>query len=435
MQYCNIMTNKYFLFPIILSCFLTVTNAQVNTYSPYSRFGLGELQKPGFIKGLSMGSSGIALRSNKEINYLNPASFTSIDTMSFLFDVGLNAYSHNYQSADQETSLGNINFHHLAFSFPVTKRWKSAIGILPYTSVGYNIYESLNLEQIGDVDYYYNGNGGLSKFFIGNAFQLSKKINIGASINYMFGYIDYSRSLNLPSDVASAQFYSQSRMNIGSLLYHLGLQYTEIIGEKYFLTLGAIYENRKELKTKLSNTSQLGFPGTSTTIGDSVFLSSAYGLLNISEEGTTTYPQKLGIGISFGITDILTITGDYYTQDWSKALIMGKSDSLINSGSFHFGAEYIPSSASIHSYLQRIHYRIGGFYSNSYIYIREEQIKDYGMTFGVGLPLRNTKTAFNFGCVLGKRGTLKKSLIEDKYGIIHFGVTFSDIWFRKRKYD
>ena len=429
------MIYKYFLLFITVSCVTAISYGQVNTYSPYSRFGLGEQQKPGFVKGLSMGSTGIALRTNKEINYLNPASFTATDTLSFLFDVGLNSSFTNYNSVDQSSSVNNLNFHHLAFSFPVTKWWKSAVGVLPYSSVGYNISESLSLDQIGNVDYFFEGNGGLNKFFIGNAIQLSNKINIGASINYMFGYIDYARSLNLSSDITSANFSSQNRMNFGSLLYQFGIQYTETFGEKYFLTLGATYEKSKELKTKSSSISQLGFPGNSVAVGDSVFISNIYGLLNASEEGTSTYPTRLGFGLSVGIKDILTLTGDYYMQDWSNAVIMGVSDSLINSGSFHFGAEYTPSPASIHSYLNRIHYRLGGFYSNSYINIRGEQIKDYGMTFGVGLPLRSSKTTFNIGGIVGKRGTLKNNLIEEKYSIVHIGFTFHDIWFRKRKYD
>ena len=114
---------------------------------------------------------------------------------------------------------------------------------------------------------------------------------------------------------------------------------------------------------------------------------------------------------------------------------MGESDSLANSQSYRFGLEYTPNHDALRGYFNRVQYRLGGYSSNSYLSIRGEQLTDYGITFGVGLPLRGTKTSFNLGMVLGQRGTLNNDLIKENYGMIHVSFTMHDFWFFKRQFD
>jgi len=254
-------------------------------------------------------------------------------------------------------------------------------------------------------------------------------------MNYVFGYIFYAKKLDFIGDPTIAIPRTENRLVISDMMYQLGIQYKYEYLNKYFITLGGVLENETKLKTRSHFLSELYFPGRSTSISDSITLPSTYLIAEEESKGSVVYPRNIGLGISMGIKDMLTITGDFYVQNWNKSLIMGKSDSLVNSSSVHLGIEFTPSSTSIRSYLGRVNYRFGGFFTNSYISIRNKQLKDNGMTFGVGLPLRNTKTTFNVGCILGQRGTLQNELIKEQYGIVHFGVTFHDIWFRKRKYD
>ena len=68
---------------------LTATAQSNGTNSSYSRYGLGLLcdQSQGYNR--SMGGVGQALRSGNRLNKLNPASYSAIDSLSFLFDVGM----------------------------------------------------------------------------------------------------------------------------------------------------------------------------------------------------------------------------------------------------------------------------------------------------------------------------------------------------------
>ena len=60
-----------------------VVLAQQNTISPYSSFGIGEFQSQGFALNNDLGGLGIALRSNNQLNLLNPASSSALNLTSF----------------------------------------------------------------------------------------------------------------------------------------------------------------------------------------------------------------------------------------------------------------------------------------------------------------------------------------------------------------
>ncbi|MBR5184166.1 MAG: hypothetical protein IKW15_06830, partial [Bacteroidales bacterium] len=52
------------------------TTDALGTYTPYSLFGVGELEKQGTSFNKGMGGIGVCVRDNRYINYNNPASIT-----------------------------------------------------------------------------------------------------------------------------------------------------------------------------------------------------------------------------------------------------------------------------------------------------------------------------------------------------------------------
>ena len=82
---------------VVIISFLIFTQlplwAQNNTNSPYTRFGYGELADRSFGAGRAMGGVGYGLRSSKQINPLNPASYSCMDSLTFLFDFGASKIS------------------------------------------------------------------------------------------------------------------------------------------------------------------------------------------------------------------------------------------------------------------------------------------------------------------------------------------------------
>ena len=414
--------------------------SQINTYSPYSRFGLGELATPGFAQNSGLGSSSIALRNSTHVNYLNPASYSGLDTLSFVFDFGLSAGLTKYSDGVNNKELKTANIHHIAIGFPIASWWKAAAGIVPYSNVGYNIGQNDFLSGYGPVEYLYEGSGGLNKLFFGSSLELFKKLSIGANFSYMFGFLEYKNRTNFPSDNNAATTIFNNRLDITKTMFNFGIQYHEVINKKYFYTLGITFDNKTSLNANKTEIVQQFFPGRATQVGigkDSlpIYIPVALEFDRSDKKGKITYPQNLGIGVSLGLTTKLLITGEYNTQKWSDSKFFGRTDSLLNSSAYRGGIEFLPNKNALKGYFNHTTFRLGGYYSNSYLHLHGEQLKDYGITFGVGLPFRNSKSAVNLSVILGKRGNLENSLVEEKYGMIHLGITLQDFWFHTRKID
>lgn len=409
--------------------------SQVNTFSPYSRFGLGELALPGNSQNIAQGSSGIALRSNLAINYLNPASYSALDTMSFIFDFGFSGNSTDYISNDNSSRLNNANMHHLGIAFPITKWWKASMGISPYSSVGYDIIDQQGDPDIGLIDYSFKGDGGLTRFYWGASFTAYEKFSIGINYSYLFGYIKNTQRVSFPVETDFAVTEVENTLTTKDGVWNFGLQYHDVFNDKYFLTIGAIYDSKTSLSTKSASTINNFFPGSSATIGDSIRISPTFELEKIDGNGNIIYPGRFGFGVATGINKMLSISGEFEKQNWSESLILGKGDSLTNSTSYRLGMEYTPNEEALRGYFNRVHYRLGGYYSDSYLSIRNEQLSDYGITFGVGLPLKGYKSSFNLGMVIGQRGTLENNLIKENYRMLQISFTLYDFWFYKRKFD
>ncbi len=238
-----------------------------------------------------MGGIGIALRDNNHINYLNPASYTAIDSMSFLFDFGIMG---NYTYT--ESNIGNDPFYgmsmdHLALSFPITKWWGASIGVLPYSKVGYSIKEVYDDDiNIGLTDYLYTGNGGVNQLYLGTAVSLFKNLSLGVNFKYLFGSIDLSRSVGFPTQNTRSFTEVQSTTIIDDFIVDLGLQYSHDFNEKYNLTLGVIFDNKTSVSAENRVLKTNTFPGSPTPINDSTLLDPKFIIEEDFQKGNILIP-------------------------------------------------------------------------------------------------------------------------------------------------
>ena len=104
-----------------------------------------------------------------------------------------------------------------------------------------------------------------------------------------------------------------------------------------------------------------------------------------------------------------------------------------NSQKYIIGGYYIPKYDSFNSYLSRVVYRAGFRYDTNGLVINNQTINDYGMNFGLGLPLGVSK--IDVGFEFGKRGTISSGLIQENYFNLSIGLSLSDKWFRKTLID
>lgn len=414
------------LFLPVLTAVLLLTDlpAQNNTYSPYSRFGIGDIAKTGLGRNSAMGGIGLGLRDPNYINYLNPASNSAQDTMSFIFSTGIAANAMQLASNEGSHNVSNISLSHIAVGFPISTRWKTNFGLIPYSQMGYKI---MDIDLLNQAEYYYEGTGGLNQFFLGNAVQITRNISAGINVSYLFGSLNQTRRLLFPAAENRFSVNSKSTATIGDFSLKYGLQYNGSIRQEYEVTMGVTYENKTPLRT---NQSLLTVNELSTGAGmirDTV--------PNLASPDThIDLPTSYGVGISFSKENKFMIGADYAMHQWSETSFMDQvSDSLVNSSSFRIGAQFIPDHSDLRSYLSIIHYRVGFHYSNTYLQLRGHQLKDYGITLGIGLPYRNLKTTFNFAVDIGKRGTKDFDLIQENYVNFNFSLSLYDFWFFKRR--
>ncbi len=413
--------------------------SQINTYSPYTRFGLGDLSHDGFGQNMAMGGTGIAIRDGNKLNFINPAAYTARDSMSVLLDFGLNAYMNQYSTAQLNNRWYNGNFHHIALSVPMGKYFAMGTGIVPYSSVGYKIKQEYNDLGTGDaLDYYFEGSGGILKYFLGVSGELFQRLSFGVNMNYILGSINRERSITFPKNRGFAETQSLEEINISHTYFGFGLQYKEVFSDKFFFTLGATYDLETALESSFSSTVTNFFSGTTGTVNDSIIVDPDFDIKNDQTMKNITLPSKLGVGIAFGVPEVLTITGDYYIQDWAMAnnsSLSAEGFDLATARSIHGGIEYTPDFEAFRGYHKLMSYRLGGYLNESYVKIGDYQLKDYGITFGVGLPLGKTKSSLNVAFTFGTRGTTENNLVKENYGILTFNVTLHDLWFYKRKFD
>ncbi|MDF1575002.1 MAG: hypothetical protein P1P86_07400 [Bacteroidales bacterium] len=420
-------------FALIIS---TPLFSQFNTYSPYTRFALGDLARHGVAQNQAMGGSGLAMHEGNRINFLNPASFAALDSTSVYFDFGANSFHNQYETRNYSNSWWNMNLHHVAFASSMGKYLGFSAGIVPYSSVGYNIKQEYDDFTHGlAMDTYFEGEGGIINFYMGTSVKLLDRLSLGVTMNYLMGKLTRERAVNFPMNSSYSDVTSTENLNLRKPVFTLGLQYREVFGYKFFFTVGGIYDFKAG--TEIANEYLIHnefYPDDPVWINDSVQIDPVYILGEDTAYNTLSIPQKMGVGIAFGIPDKLTITGDYYIQDWSGSM-SGENYSTTRATSMHFGAEYTPDVEAIRGYHKLMSYRLGGYYSNSYLMVNEQQLQDYGITFGVGLPVKTLRSSLNVAFTLGTRGTTEYNLVKENYGIITFNVTLHDLWFRKRRFD
>jgi hypothetical protein len=405
---------------ILSAIFLTSgLHAQTNTYSPYSRFGIGDIAKKGFGRNQALGGIGIGLRDNNHLNYLNPAAASAQDTMSFIFSTGISGNTMQLSSTEGSHNVQNVTLSHLALGFPITRWWKTNIGLVPYSQMGYKI---VDVDLSHGAEHHYEGTGGLNQFFFGNAVNLTSNFSAGVNISYLFGSLTQKSRLEFPLEENVFGSTSTSRAMVGDLHFRYGMQYSRRIQNDYRLTVGAVFENKTPLST---NHDRLIVTALRDTIQHMV-----------GSESQIELPSTLGVGFTFRRDNKFLIGADYSIQQWAETSFLNQSDeSLVNSTSLNIGAQYIPDHTNFRNYLSRIHYRVGFHHTNTYLQLRGHQLTDYGITFGLGLPYRNTGTSFNFSVDLGRRGTTDFNLIEENYVMFNFSLSLYDVWFFKRRYE
>lgn len=405
--------------------------AQTGIDSPYSRFGIGQLEnKSANARLRAMGGISNAIGSNSFINTSNPATYARFDSMSFLFNAGVSAGSATLRTSTQSETASNARLTYMSIGFPVTPWLRASAGLLPYSSIAYDVLIPFQNELTGNYAKAFSGSGGLNRFYVGSALSISKNLSVGVNANYVFGKSSNSVLLHFFDSVYYANTKIENQIQVNSFLFDYGLFYMADLGSDYNLHAGISYKQEMNLKAKREfavKSISGGVNGNLELVRDTIDY-------RPEEKGELLLPQGIGLGLAIEKKNSWLVGADFNWQNWEKFEAFGQSDSLTNAWNIAVGGQYTPPHTSISKYWKRITYRAGLRYDQTYLNLRGEAINEFGISFGLGLPVPRSLTSVDVSLELGRRGTVANNLVQETFVNFTLGVAIYERWFVKRRY-
>ena len=424
----------------LIFCLVASAHAQQSTFSPYSRYGIGELTFGGFGSQIAMGGLSAAYVDSSQINFYNPASYSAIRITTF--EIGARGEFSKLSSSQETDNAQNGAFSYLALGFPILKNKAGiAFGLVPYSNKGYNIDQSvIDSVVIGNQTYSYQGSGGLNQFFLGAGSRIGKYISFGINASYLFGNLKTTNKIEFPDSINFLNTRLIKTTSVGDLTFSAGINIKHKIGENTNITYGFTGSLNNDISAKNDLLIENYYKTTSgfESIKDTV-------LFENETEGDIVFPLTFSGGFVVDHNDTWLLGAEFAMQNWSDFESFGVKDSLQNSLRFALGGQYSPHVVSGGFWSNRAVYRAGFKYYKSYLELQNTAIEEFGITFGLAIPANTTKirgssqkpfySNINLSFELGKRGTTKSSLIKEEYLKFTVGLTLRDKWFNVRKYD
>lgn len=381
------------------------------TTSPYSIFGLGFLEGSSSGTSRAMGGTGLAFLSERSINYANPASYSGIDSLLSIFELGVFSKYTIYSTKLDNQSLLNANLRHLAMGFRITPWLATSFGFSPYSSVGYIINTTAPVEGSSlEFAKTFSGDGGVNKVFLGGAVSLVKNLSVGINASYLFGNVTHTESSPV------FDYSLEDETFVSNFIFNYGLNYQLDI-KKWKYNIGLTYSNPKKLKTKNTTTVE-------TAYQVEVLKSRKY---------KYSVPRSIGAGLAMS-KGYFKAGIDYEWSNWEEVEFTNTHLGTRNSNRYSLGVEF-PSLGLRKGSGKMVFYRFGGEYRESYMIIKGIPINYRAITVGAGLPLKGVVSVINFSLELGQNGTTKRDLFRENFVTLNLDLSLRDLWFRQRKYN
>ncbi|KAA6303237.1 MAG: hypothetical protein EZS26_000570 [Candidatus Ordinivivax streblomastigis] len=385
------------LISVFLLFSVAVFSQNNNTKSPYTRYGYGKLADASSIAQRGMGGIGYGLRNPQLINALNPASYSAVDSMTFMFEAGVSGQIGWYNDNGIRGVKPNAGLEYVALQLPLAKGLGVGIGLEPVSYVGYQFIDTINN--------IYSGQGGLQKLSASLAYRLDNRFSVGANVGYVYGDIIHTGVF--PSN--NPLLWPDS-LRLKGFTYTLGMQYRHDLGKSREIVVGAVYSpkitmNSSAISDKISN----------------------------NANAACQMPETFGLGFTYHQNHQLTAGADAQYQRWADAQYYGKTDTLSNRLKINAGVEYIPNAFS-NNFLGRIRYRAGAYFTDSYIIDKNgSKFNEYGVTAGFGIPLVDRRSFINLSFEYSRIAPQKTISLQENYFKFTLSYTFNELWFFKRK--
>ncbi|NDW19527.1 hypothetical protein D0T53_11480 [Dysgonomonas sp. 216] len=428
--------NKKLLLVAILAFAVFYVNAQ-NTTSPYSRHGYGMLKDKAIGTSKGMGGISYGVRG-QSTNPGNPASYSAVDSLTFIFDMGVSFSQNKLSDGSGSQSDDNGGLDYITMLFPVSRKMGVSFGILPYSSTGYSFKETVTADGITEV-HNYSGSGNLSQVFGGLSYEMPiKGLSVGANVSYMFGTLKHNMVLSYSSVSSTNSRGRYQQMSIHALKFDIGAQYEMNLPNNKSLVLGAVFSPQLSPKTRVT---------WRNILSSGIVVDSLPGT-NVDAQLPATY----GLGFTYSDKKHLLFGADVTYQKWSDLDYPGDeeylNDGLTKSERFNdrirvnAGIEYVKDPLD-RNFFKRLRLRGGLNYSNSYMNVKSNGVvdgyKEYGATIGFGIPISrdmySQRVSFiNLSFEYTKIKPDNSAMVKEDYFGVSLNMNINELWFMKNKF-
>ena len=408
--------------------------------SPYSRYGWGVRsdEAMGFNKG--MAGVAIGMRDPNIINRQNPASYSEMDSLRFLFDVGVSLQNCWMREGGTKINAHNSTLDYLAAAFRFGKGIGFSIGLRPLTTIGYDFKTTTEMPDIDGLGVKtttsaYNGEGGLHELYGGVGWQPFKGLSAGANIKYIWG--DFKHTSKVTYSDANIQNLTRTYTGqLNALNFDFGIQADKKLNKKDRLVAGVSYSvgRRYNQRATFVNTQSNNTTGNNA---DTIVAANTFEL-----------PHTVGLGISWNHDYQWTVALDYSIQLWEKCRFPELKEqggitkyskgwnSFQNSHRVAAGVEFVPNPRSM-KVRDHICYRAGVAYSTPYVKINGGKgPKSYLVSAGAAFPIVNKNTSHSILNISAQWEHMQSSsagAVKEDYLRLCVGLTFSARWFEQWK--
>lgn len=427
--------------------------AQSNlTSSPYTFFGFGDVYSNGFTASHAMGDFKYALHSEYNVNPANPATYSLLKAPTF--DLGASLARVQTESKGISQLNDNAGISHASLAFPLSKRVGLSFGIMPFSEIGYDIRRQSKVDTSFTRNEVYLGRGVLNKFYLGLGAAILKdtlqSLSVGANVTYSIGEVEKEArnefsSPGINSSREYSYFISDFNVELGAFYKRdFSINRKDKQALKGAWSLGVFYRPKKKMKTdyEFLFTNFLYRSGNLKTVLDTTSFE--------TKSTSIEMPFQYGAGGSLEIQNFgeegksrLLLGLDFEYTNWEALKIEEQEQAIRNSNQFAFGMQYVPNDKSLRKLHKIMRYRLGVRYKDTQYVVGNQGVNEYGITFGLGIPIVSSKSTFatstsiNLGVELGQRGKNNGVLIQERWVGIQLGLTLTpsawDKWFERRK--
>jgi hypothetical protein len=415
---------------VFIVCLSVANLFAQNASSPYSVIGIGDIEKSNFDRTSGLGHAGVALQSDRYFFVGNPASFSFLQNPSFsnpfYFDLSVRYKNVNFSGTPINSTTTNqsndLQFKRISFAIKPKAKWGLSFGLLPYSTANYSFNSVIDVQGDNNnkIPINFEGSGSTNLVYLSNSFLLAKGLSIGVQSALLFGQLNDKKIMY--SAITDSVLSKETNVYLTTPHFKGGIIYKATINKNWSGSIGATGSLKTSINANYKETVKDG----NTT------------LKTVDEKriGYSTLPMIGTIGIAATYKNTYTFVFDFNGQNWSSVKYGGINYALVNSSRISAGFQYVNNvtirEKNISVTYEKSFYQAGFYYNKSYLNVKGEPIKEWGVTLGAGTQLNRSGLGIQGNIEIGGKGTTSSNLIKENITQIGVTISYRDFWYTKK---